>query len=360
MKSTVTNRQIFFIIFLTLTGYSLISIPKDAVKSAGTGAWITVLLLTIGFMFGMFFIVSLNKKFEGKVLSEYSSLIVGKIMSKVITSIYSVYFLIISVFLFRAVSEFIKYNYLHLTPLFVITALILFVSAYNSYKGITNIGRICEIYGIIYVLVFIFMYITMLFLGDTKYIQPFFEKNEIKQYIFGVKDLIVPFLGIEILTMIPFGNVNTKKGRLYSLLSVLFVGVFYIMTIESSIAIIGINSIVNYDNALLEAMRETTIPGTFIPERIDFIFATVGIMGIICCLSIVFNTLSENVTKLLPRTNKNTIIIIISFVILILSGYIVNKDILKFLLNNIVPIYGIVVAFIIPIKLYIIAKVRKL
>jgi hypothetical protein len=81
------------------------------------------------------------------------------------------------------------------------------------------------------------------FLGDLTQIQPYFETKQVKDYVFATKDLFIAFLGIEILAMIPFGKVNNKKGVLYSVLGVLYVGLFYAFVVETSVMITGVNDV---------------------------------------------------------------------------------------------------------------------
>jgi spore germination protein len=301
LKSVVTNRQIFFMVLFTLTSGTLISIPKDAYKAAGTGAWFTIMILTIIFSIGAFFIASLNKKFEGKTILEYSNLLVGKPVSIIINFIYTSFYLLASIALFRMVAEFVKGSFLILTPIWAISLLFVVTSSYIAYKGITNIGRLCEIYGVVFIVVSLSVHASMFFLGDITQIQPFFEPKRIKEYVFATKDLFVALLGIEILTIIPFGKVNNKKGILYSVLGVLYVGLFYVFAMETSVMILGVNDVLNYNNALIEALRETRLPSTILLERVDLIFLTVGFFGVIAGLSILFFGAIENTSKLFQR-----------------------------------------------------------
>lgn len=359
MKGVVTNRQIFFIIFLILTGYSLTSIPKDAIKAAGTGAWVTISLLTMLFAIAVFFIASLNKKFPGKTIFEYSSLLLGKPIGFVISFIYSSNFLFVLVLICRGIAEFIKGSYLPLTPIWAILILIISVCLYISYKGITNLARLCEIYGAIFILTSLTIHFAQFFLGDIKYIQPFFEVSQIRKYIFGIKDLMPSFLGIEVLVVIPFGKVNNKKGILYSIMGVVYVGLFYIIAVEGSTMIAGINDILNYNNSLIEALRETRLPRVFLIERVDIIFDTVGIMSILAGLSVLFFAATENATKL-TRVNKKSLFLSVGIFTFIISNFFIDGELASLLLSNVVPICGIFTAFIIPITLFLIAKVKKL
>ncbi len=333
--------------------------PKDSIKAAGTGAWFTILLLTIIFSIAVFFIASLNKKFQGRTIFEYSSLLVGKPAAFVISLIYTSYFLFVLIIVCRNIAEFNKGTFLYLTPVWALLLLIICVCGYIAYKGLTNLARFCEIYGAVFIFTSLAIHFAQFFIGDINYIQPFFEISEIKKYIFGVKDLIVPFLGVEILTIIPFGKVNNKKGVICSVLGIVYVGLFYIVAVESSTMIVGINEILNYDDSLIEALRETRLPSTFLLERVDFLFITVGTMGIISGLSVLFFAVVENATKLV-RVNKNKLFLSIAIITFIISNFFLDSELTTFLFKTVVPIWGMFTAFLIPITLFIIAKVKRL
>ena len=49
MTNTITNRQMAFILFLTLTCYTIVTISKDMAESAGTGSWLTILVTALIF-----------------------------------------------------------------------------------------------------------------------------------------------------------------------------------------------------------------------------------------------------------------------------------------------------------------------
>jgi spore germination protein len=359
LKGVVTNRQIFFMLLFTLTSGSLISIPKDSFKAAGTGAWFTMMILTIIFSIGVFFIASLNKKFEGKTIFEYSNLLVGKPISIIINFIYTSFYLLALISLFRMVAEFVKGCFLNLTPIWAISLLFVVTSLYIAYKGITNIGRLCEIYGAVFIATSLSVHAAMFYLGDITQIQPFFEPKRIKEYVFAAKDLFVSMLGIEILTIIPFGKVNSKKGVIYSVLGVVYVGLFYVFAIETSVMILGVNDVLNYNNSLIEALRETKLPSTILLERVDVLFLTVGFFGVVSGLSILLYGTVENISKLFSKINKNKLFIIIGVVIYVVSNFFINADLANLLFNTGIPVVGVFTSFIIPIALFTIAKVKE-
>ena len=359
MKGVVTNRQIFFLILFSMTQLSLVSIPRDAMKASGTGSWFTMLILIVIFGICIYFMASLNKKFEGKTLYEYSCILVGKTVAKILTFLYFCYFLLVLILIFKGTVDFIKMSTLYKTPVLVILFLFLISVTLIAYRGITNIGRICELYGAIFIIVSLGAHTAELFLGDINYIKPFFEIDQTKQYIVGVKDLIVPFLGFEFLLVVPFNKVNRKKGILFSILGVVYVGLFYIYATETSVMILGSNDVFNYDASLVEALHETRLPSAILLERVDLLFLTVGTFGILMGLCITFCISIEFFSKVLPRAKRAWCFVLQAVVVYIISGFVIDSKMAKQGLNTIVPIAGLFVVLIIPFTLFIISKVKK-
>ncbi|MFF2876171.1 GerAB/ArcD/ProY family transporter [Gottfriedia sp. NPDC057991] len=355
----VNNMQIFFIIMFSLVSLSFISMPGDAVKAAGTGAWFAICIVAILFSFGVFIIASLSKMFEGKTIHEYSILLVGKFMAKIIGFIYTIYFVFLSIILFTQSVNFIKQTSLPLTPIWTILLIFIVVTFYTVYKGLTTIGRLFGIYGFLFVFIPLATHIGEFLVGDIDYIKPFFEPKLVKEYVLGAKDLIPAFIGIEILTIIPFGQNNLKRGVLFSMISVLYVGVYYAFAAETSVMILGINQIVLYKASLVEALRETKLPEVFFIVRFDIAFLIIGTI----CLSSGLMTTSfaavENTVKLFSRIKRNFLLVVVGIIIYISCLFLDNSQPVTYLFLKILPIGGIITGFIIPILLFIVAKVKK-
>ena len=49
MTNSVTNRQMVFIIFLSITTYTTIDLPKIMAEAAGRSSWIPILIVSIFF-----------------------------------------------------------------------------------------------------------------------------------------------------------------------------------------------------------------------------------------------------------------------------------------------------------------------
>ncbi len=359
MPNSITNRQMFFILFLTLTAFTTIDISKVMAQCAGTGSWVTILIASVLFALAAFLLVSLNNMFQGKVLFEYSHELVGRIGAYFIAIYYIQYFLTVLVTLVLSMSSLLKVHFLHNTPVWATTLAALPVFGFVAYKGVTNVARLFEIYGAIFISVVIVVHITMLIQGNSGYVLPLFIPSETGRYIKAIKEVVFPFLGIEVLTIIPFTAKNGKRAAAQALITIMFIGLFYILVVESSIMMVGLNEIAHYNYPLITAIRLVELPFLRIFQRIDVLYLTVGFIGLFAGLSIVYLNIVEYICRILPKARRIYIVLAVGLAAFVVSQLIqVIKGIDETLIN-VITLSGILSAFLIPITLLIIAKVKK-
>lgn len=92
MHESLNNRQIAFYLFGVIVGYGFINLPKDITENAGTGGWIVILISTLLVIIFTLIVIYLGYTFKGKTLYEYSNILVGKYISKILIILYSIYF----------------------------------------------------------------------------------------------------------------------------------------------------------------------------------------------------------------------------------------------------------------------------
>lgn len=359
MDNSITNRQIFFILLLTLTSYSLVGISKAMAESAGTGSWITILITSIFFGLAAIVIVSLNNMFKGKMLLDYATQLVGKPIGYCIAIYYIMYFLLIGVLLVISMGKLLKVDFFPKTPIWAIIMIGIPLFSYIAYKGINTIARLFEFFGLIFIITAVTVHILMITQGEVERILPLFNSSDMGNYLKAIKQAIFPFLGIEVLLIMPLSKKNGRKGIRTAFLSIISIGLFYILVIESCIMKIGINDIVNYNDSLIEAIRDISLPFLGFLERVDILFLTVGFWGIYLGISIVFTAIVEYLCKIFSRRSRLTIVIIVGIVIFILS--LIANGILGFeeFVIETGTFLGMISCIIIPVILMIIAKVKK-
>lgn len=358
MRNDADNKQMALMLFLTITAVTTIGLPQTLAKAAGTGAWIPVLLTSIIYAFGAMMIVALNRKFQGEVLFDYSKRLVGKAGSYALGAFYLLYFLSISSFLCASMTNVLVSNFFARTPRWVIILFSVPFYGYAAYKGITSIARMCLIYGTIYITITGFAYILMFVQGDVRHILPLFVKQDVPSYLRAVLKTVPSFLGIEVLTLIPIARKGRDRAPWVAFFTVIAVGVFFMMNVESCIMMSGINEIRNQNNALISAIRQIQLPGLSFFERMDFIYLTAGFTGLFAAKAVAMLAAVEYGCKLFPKVKR---VIGTCVVALIVSAV----SITLFSVENIWGIYDYIFlymgnfgALVVPLAFHLLAKVK--
>lgn len=359
MTNSITNRQMVFILFLTLSTVTLITIPKVMAESAGVGGWVTLMSTAVIFGVLAVIIVSLNNMFQGKVLFDYSQQLVGKAGSYIIAIFYILYFVGISVDLSSSLTNILKTNFLLKTPQWATLFASLFICGYAAYKGITNVARIFEIYGFIFLLAVGAVHILMLFQGNPENILPLYVPSETGKYFAAIKDAIFPFLGIEVLTVIPFTVKNGKKSAKIAFLTLIGIGLLYVLVTESSIMMVGKNEIVHYQDAMITAIRQVELPFIEFLKRVDVIYLVVGLMGIHAGITIVYTSIVEYVCRIFSKVSRVIIVVCVGIAIFVLGTIASGINNFGKVFSELVIYFGLAAAAFIPILLFVIAKVKK-
>lgn len=355
MTNSITNRQMFFIIFITLTTYTTIDLPKAMAQTAGRSSWIPIIIASIIFGFAGIIITKLNNMFLGKVFFDYSQEIVGKFFTYVIAFYLILYFLFVGVYLKLKLAGLLTSNFLPKTPEFIFLLFGIALSAYVAYKGITNIARMSEIFGVLFLIVTVAICILML-IGGIKYnILPFFNASEIKEYAKAMKHLIVPYGGLEILLIIPFTAKNKKAPKL-AFFTLLFIGLFYVLIVESSIMILGINNTTLLNDSFIEAIKIVEAP---VIERLDIFYLTIGLISLFGGIIIVFATIVELACRIFPKMKRYVVVIAIGVIFFILSLLALKIKDFEKVSENFSFYLVFISSFLIPITVFILAKVKK-
>ncbi|MDF2686140.1 MAG: spore gernimation protein [Clostridia bacterium] len=355
MTNSITNRQLFFILFITLTTYNTIDLPHSMAQAAGRSSWIPIICTSIIFSVAALIITKLNNMFLGKVFFDYSKEIVGKFFTYIIAVYFILFYLTIGIYLKLKMVGLLTSNFLPKTPEFVFLLFVIALFAYVSYKGITNIARIFEIYGVSFLIITLLICVLMV-AGGTKYnVLPFFNVSEVKEYAKTIKGLFISFGGIEILFIIPFSAKN-KKAPKTAFFTMLFIGLFYVLIVESTIMILGLNNTILLNDSFIEALKITEAP---VIERLDIFYLTFGLASLFSGMIIVNAAVVEFACKIFSKIKRHIIIIVISVVYFILCMLALNMKNIGKIYESFIFYLILISDFFIPIIVFIIAKIRK-
>ena len=355
MANSITNRQMFFIIFLTLTTYSTIDLPKIMAQTAGRSSWIPIMAASVIFGGAAVMITKLNNIYQGKVFFDYSQDISGRIFSRLIVSYYLLYLLIIGVFLKLKLVGVLKSNFLPQTPQYIILLMGISLFGYVAYKGITNVARMFEIIGTLFLIVTVGLCVAMLLEGMSYSVLPFFNSTETKEYMNTMRDLVTPFGGLAVLFSIPFTAQNQKAPKV-AFFTLIFIGLFYVLIVESTIMILGINNTIAFNDAFIEAIKIVELP---VIERTDIFYLTFGLTSLFAGKIIVFTAVVEFTCRLIPKVKRHIIVIVIGMIFFILCIFALNINNMKDVFESFAPYLVLTSCILIPTLLLIIAQVKK-
>jgi spore germination protein len=359
VSSKITNRQIAFILLLTVTSYSIVDVSRAMATAAGYGSWVTILIATLFFVFVSIVVLNLQNKFEQQVIFDYSKKLVGTFGQIVVVGYYFIYFFIINIFLNLKLVTILKADFLSKTPMIATLIFGISVFCFIAYKGMTAVARLFEVMGIIYIVTASFVHILMITQGDIDNILPLFNKEDIGIYISALKEMVFPFLGIEVLLHIPLSKRNGKKSVITGALSIFVIGLFYLLVVESCIVKLGMNDIVHYNSSLIVAIRDTEVAFLGFLKRLDILFLTVGFSGFALGVTILFTIIIDISCKIFKKVKRSVISIIIAITTMMMCIALNDSEAYtKFVLE--IGLYlGLVACLGIPLILTIIKKVKK-
>ena len=344
-----------FIIFLTLTAYTTIDLPKIMAETAGRSSWIPILMVSVFFAVAVLIITKLNYMYQNKALFEYSQEIVGKFFSYLINIYFILYFLMIGVYLKLKLMGLLQSNFLPNTPQLVMLIFSIALFAYVAYKGITNIARGFEIVGIAFLIITVGICILMITEGMHYNILPFYNPADAKEFARTIKELVLPFGGIEILLIIPFTAKNKKAPKI-AFFTLLFIGLLYVLIVEGTFMILGVNNTIALNDSFIEAIKIVEVP---VLERTDVFYLTFGLTSLFSAMIIVFAAVTEFSCRMFAKVKRHFIVMIIGVVFLILSLFAHNiKDFNQFFATY-ATIPVLVSSVLIPTLLFIVAKLKK-
>lgn len=358
MNKFLTNRQISVILYSVIVGYTVTSLPKNIAKKAGTASWLVLLIGTIIFIFITYIITFLQYVYEGKTIYEYGQQLVGKFLTHVFLILYLVYFFTYFTMFVRGASESIKATILVKTPIIYLCIIFLIVIGYALIKGINVIARACEIYVTIITLGYILIFFLLATQGQLVNIRPLFVASDIVKYFKAIPSTSLPFLGMEILLFIPISQSENKNIYRHTLVMIGLIGILYIYIVESVISVVGVELVVMLNSPVVSALKGIDIYSLEFIRRIDGIYFIFRLMNLSCGISIWGYGIIVILNRIFKSVNYNFMVIIIIFISIIVSQIPKTMFIIELIIKY-NSYLGIVLAFVIPVILFIITKVKK-
>lgn len=354
MESRISLRQIILLLFVSVTTtYSIIDMPKFMAQSFGRSGWLPIIAGAVVFACAAALITKINAMHQGQVFFDYTNATLGKFWAIVLGVFYVLYFIVVEVNLNIKLVGVLNANFLPRTPYYIFLLVSIGLSAYLAKKGLENVCRLIEITGVWFFVATLLICIVMITKGDKNNVLPFFNPNDFKDLSQSVRDVILPFAGVEILLIVPF--VKEYKGlHKKTFFVMLLIGLFYVLMVEGTIKILGPNNTSLLNDAFFEAVKSTPAP---IIERLDVIYLTFGLGSLFTGFGVMFVAIIEHACKVFSKVNRNLIIAISAAVVFALSIYGIKTDAAD-LSRTIIAVAIVFATFVIPLIIFIVSKIK--
>lgn len=352
----ITEREIAYAVPSMVIGIGILTLPRvlSQVTNFSDG-YISIFIAGIIVIVTTWLIALLPTRFPGQSFFSYTSLIVSKPISAILTVLVGGHFLLFSVYEVRMVSIIAKHYLFDLTPIEFISLFFLLIVIYAAAGSRVGILRLNLMFLPIIVVITFFVVLFNIGLMEGQNVFPLFE-SPLSGYVNGVKESYFSFAGGGILLFYVSMVKKPSKVPKYAALSMILPTFLYIMIHLACIFAFSYE----VSGALLfptvELAKEVEIPGGFF-ERFEAVFFTIWIMAIFNTTAMAFDVSVMAFSSLLPKLKKLTWILILTPIVYIASMMPQNfNEVSK--LGEYLSYLGFSFSTILPIILLLIAKIR--
>lgn len=338
-KSSLKNRQIFFLVYLSLIGGMLFNGIPHAVE--WFDLYYTVAFVIQGVLCSVFCLVCGRKKDINTTVKssmyERMNNMWGSVIAIIVSVILLVLVLIYLGYAVQSTSLLIKEAILPRTSIIYIAAIVILCTIFSADKGIRNVARVCEIFGVVVLVLLALTAVTMIFSIDVYQLLPMnvnglaktVSSSVFSQDAYANVCFVFPIIVIVVVNSskpkTQHKNNNVTKPAVVAVWSAVLT---MIILTTCVVGVMGVAQSKSYADSLLVAIKQTSIPLITFLQRLDIVVITAMVLGFFCaCSSLVCvcHELLSQSTKLKKSTINILIIIgevlaILLFQISMLNG----------------------------------------
>lgn len=353
----ISNFQFGCLLFLTVVGVGIISLPSALVKETANDAWIVCILSGFINIIFIYFMANVVKKYGDMGFVGTLKYLFGDIIGSILIIPCILFFLLIAAYELRLFAEVTKLYLLNRTPTEYIIIPMLLLGAYLARSGIEQIARFYEV--TIYLIGI--LYILCIFLGlphsNFSNLRPYFS-TPVSSYIKGISSSIFTYVGYEILLII--SPSIRKKEKIFKTASItlLIITALYTIFVILCIVRLGVEDTKFQLYPVISVIKATDVPGAFIERVIGLIMISWILAAYTTVVSYIY-FYSVTLSDVLKQRKKNHAISLVVPVLYIISlqGQSV-LDVFK-IIEKISLYLGTYTLMILPFLMYIMSIIKK-
>ncbi len=354
-KQKISGGQLIGIIFWSIMGTALISLPTLISIHAPRDAWTVAVIFTIGGAGLCLVIGALAREFPDRGFVSYVQEVMGIWLGKLLLMIFLVWLFHNSSFVIWQIGSFTNLSLLPNAPFSLVLIVIVLPAAYAVYGGIESISRCGQ---------FIFLPTTLiLFLLFLLHIPEANLQNLMPVFGDGISNILRASLAplawageiMLVLFLVPYIKDNGKITR-YSVITITLVGLGGFVNEFFFTAVFGPlrRHLINPFFTIVRYIR----PTAFI-ERYDIFFVAVILLGNFVKLSVFIYIFVLCLSQLLGMKSYRPLVIPATAGLLLLASYSVKSP-NQFIIytDTVFPFYTIPLLYGFPLFVLIVAKIR--
>ncbi|RQD76840.1 MAG: spore gernimation protein [Candidatus Syntrophonatronum acetioxidans] len=354
----ISTRQATLLMATTILATAILFLPAITTEQAREDAWISTLIALVNGLLISLLVITLMKRFPRQTIIQYSEVILGKVLGKVIGLGYIWFFLHTNAIIVREFGAFMATAFMPNTPLIIFNGLIVVLAILVVRSGLEPLARLNE--WIFIVTGFFFVVIAMFVISEMNLenLRPFLERGIMP----SLKGAITPtswFGEIIILAMIfPFLS-RPQKGYRIGAGAVLIAGAFLFTGLLQAVSIFGPELVKRFDFPILEVVRLISLGDFF--ERIDALVMAIWVGGVFVKTSVFHFATVTAAAQWFNLEEYNPLAIPLGLLTVILSIHLFEgaADLVKFL-SETFPFYALSLFEVgIPALLLVTAFIRN-
>lgn len=353
-KNALTQGQLLFLIIQAQIGITLLSLPYNAFSTAKEDAWISTLLAGITAQFFTFIIWVLCRKFPSDTIFTISPKLLGKVMGKILSFIYIIYFIAVATFQLVIYSRVLQKWVMINTPIWITSLSMVITGIYIS-KQLLHVTARLYMFVSIFLIILVFLVTYSFKDANLQYIFPIAD-NGLLPIFKGVQNVANSAVGFEMLLVIyPFiqGKANGKLKMM--IIANLIVTLFYTYVVFATL--------VYFSPQEMKILPETVLYLTktlsfHIIERTDLIFLTIWIIFVTTSFCNYLYGAASGLATLF-RHKSHAIFTPFVAVIAFLGSLIPQNKAAITLFSKLLSNFAIISVFIIPLFLLFVSFIRQ-
>ncbi|MHA6481376.1 GerAB/ArcD/ProY family transporter [Paenibacillus sp. strain BS8-2] len=356
----ITAGQMSKIVYLFSLGSAALIVPSAVISIARQDGWASM-LLAIPVQYAVLLVyLALMKRFPRLSIVQYSEIIAGKWIGKVIGLTFIFFFLTLSMLVLRNLVDFMSKTVLPQTPTWFISATFMFVIIYGVYLGIETIARTGEVLFIWSLFVLVIITLTLLNQVHFEYFQPVMGEG-----VMPMLKGLYPVLGFPItecviitaiLPMVAKSEREQLRSRIFG--AVAMTGGISSLIVMLLIAVMGVEETSRSPFAVYEMAKIINIEEILV--RVEILFAVVWVGTVFMKLALCMYTLSVMLGQLLQLKTYRPLVFPLGMLIVPMSLVIYRNGVhASNFAMNVWTVYSAAQGLIIPLLLWLAAMIFR-